>query len=130
MENRTIAPVKPELIITVVERDEARFYEDLIQSLGANVQMTVDGHGTANEKILRRLGIAETEKAVLFSLVRKDRMETVLATLKEKFRALRGGNGIAMAVPLNSMIGTLLYQLLIDDRSNTGAKPTGSSQGS
>lgn len=57
-------------------------------------------------------------------------METVLATLKEKFRALRGGNGIAMAVPLNSMIGTLLYQFLIDDRSNTGAKPAGSSQGS
>lgn len=50
MENRTIAPVKPELIITVVERDEARFYEDLIQSLGANVQMTVDGHGTANKR--------------------------------------------------------------------------------
>lgn len=116
MDNKTIAPTKPELLITVVNRNEAHYYEDLIQSFGANLQFTADGTGTANALLLQRLGLDTTEKAVIFSMVRADRLHPLMETLEARFRALRDGKGIAAAIPLNSMIGTLAYQFLIDAR--------------
>ena len=67
-----IAPRKLKLLVTVVNREKAEFYTDFIQSFEVNFQTSVNGRGTASKETLRLLGIGETDKTVIFSVIRED----------------------------------------------------------
>ena len=107
-----IAPIKLELLITIVEKNKAEFYSDLIQTFDANFQFLAPAHGTAKADILDYLGLADTDKAVIFSVVREDRLDDLVYTLENKFRTIRGGKGVAVSVPFTSVIGTSVYAFL------------------
>lgn len=112
------APIKLELLITIVDKNKAEFYADIIQSFEANFQFLAAAHGTANADILSYLGLAENEKAVIFSVVRSDKLDELVYLLDRKFRTMRGGKGIAVSVPFTSMIGKSVYAFLCNE---TGA---------
>ena len=113
---RNVSPHKLELLITVVPRRQASFYVDLIQAFDANMQVTVPAQGTADREILQYLGLTDRDKTAIFSVVREDRLEELAETLAQKFRSIRDGEGIAAAIPFTSMIGTLLFGFLSNDR--------------
>ena len=58
------------------------------------------------------LGLAETEKAIILSCVREDRVEEIKHALDEKFHKIRNGKGIAYTIPLQSVVGVAIYQFL------------------
>ncbi len=103
---------KLKLLVTIVNRNKAEFYVDYLQSFGVNLQLLMRAHGTAGSEMLHYMGLEESEKTILFSLVREDFAPKALAGLEEKFRALRGGKGIAYTVPLTGVIGAAIYQFL------------------
>ena len=113
---RNISPHRLELLITVVPRNKAAFYADLIQSYGANMQISVPAQGTADREILRYLGLTDTDKTAIFSVVREDRLDELTESLEQKFQSIKNGEGIAAAVPFTSMIGTTLFGFLSNDR--------------
>ena len=96
---------KMQLLITVVNRDKSELYIDLLQAFEVNMQMVLSASGTAPTSTLNLLGLAESEKAVIISVIRRDRAKEALALLEEKFRTVRGGKGIAYTVALDSIIG-------------------------
>ena len=110
------APEKLELIITIVDRRSAIYYNTLLQSLDANLQMVVQAEGTASARVLDMLGLTDTEKTVIFSVIRKEKLDEIAEVLEEKFRTVRNGKGVSVAVPLNSVIGTLSYGFLANAR--------------
>ena len=112
-----IAPIKLKLLITVVNRSKAEYYLDLIQSHDVNMQTVALAEGTADQNTLRLLGLTDSKKAVLFSVIRSDKLPKALSMLEEKFRTVKNGNGIAFTVPLTSVIGTLIYGFLSDNRA-------------
>ena len=67
-----IAPRKLKLLVTVVNREKAEFYTDLLQSFEVNLQTAMNARGTASKETLRLLGIGETDKTVIFSVIRED----------------------------------------------------------
>ena len=107
---------KLELLVTIVGRNKAEYYADLLQSLEVNMQMTVLGHGTADEKMLVYLGLSETDKAVIFSIIQSRKVNDAVALLDEKFKTIKDGKGVAFTVPLTSVIGTLIYRFLSNVR--------------
>lgn len=107
---------KLELLVTIVGRNKAEYYADLLQSLEVNMQMTVLGHGTADEKMLVYLGLSETDKAVIFSIIQSRKVNDAVALLDEKFKSIKDGKGVAFTVPLTSVIGTLIYRFLSNVR--------------
>ncbi len=113
--NRVTAE-KLELLVTIVGRNKAEYYADLLQSLEVNMQMTVLGHGTADEKMLVYLGLSETDKAVIFSIIQSRKVNDAVALLDEKFKSIKDGKGVAFTVPLTSVIGTLIYRFLSNVR--------------
>ena len=113
---RKVSPVKLELLITVVPRGKGHFYMDLIQSFDVNMQVSVAGKGTASGDILRLLGLDGNEKTVIFSVVREDQLDELTDTLEQKFRTIKNGEGVAAAIPFTSMIGTLLFGFLSNNR--------------
>jgi len=112
-----IAPRKLKLLVTVVNREKAEFYTDLIQSFEVNFQTSMNARGTASKETLRLLGIGETDKTVIFSVIREDMCDKALSTLEQKFKTIRNGKGIAYTVPMTGTIGVAIYRFL----SNTPA---------
>lgn len=107
---RNLAPNKLVMLVTVVNRQKAEYYLDLLQDFNANLQLDISAFGTAP----KLLGLLEgdIEKQVIFSVIRQDVAKKALETLEEKFKTIRNGKGIAFTVPLSSTIGVAIYQFL------------------
>lgn len=112
----TVTQNRLELLVTIVERGKAEFYADLLQQFEVNMQFVALGHGTANEKVLGYLGLSEAEKAVIFSVIQQNKIADAMALLEEKFNTIKNGKGIAYTIPFSSVIGTLIYGFLSNNR--------------
>lgn len=113
----TVTSNKLVTLITVINRNKAEYYADLIQSFEVNLQAIALADGTADAKTMRYLGLTDTEKAVIFSVVQENRLPDALNALDEKFKTVKGGKGIAFTIPLTSVIGTLLFGFLSNNRT-------------
>ena len=118
--DRALAPKKLKLLVTVVDKGKSDFYIDLLHTMEANLQLKLSAQGTAGSEMLHYLGLEENEKCVLFSIVREDRTDEIMQTLKEKFETVRGGKGIAYTIPLSSVAGVAIYQFLSNNRRTVG----------
>ena len=108
---------KLKLLITVVNRRKAEFFTDFLAGYEVNFQTSVLAQGTARSDTLHLLGLEDTDRSVIFSLIREDRAEEALRGLEEKFHTLRGGKGVAFTVPLTSVIGVAIYRFLSNNRA-------------
>lgn len=106
------APDKMLILFTIVSRKKGDFYADLIQSYEVNLQLILSAHGTADREAMTLLGLTDSDKAVIISVIRRDRAKEAMAMLDEKFKTVKNGKGIAYTVPMSSTIGVLLYQFL------------------
>ena len=103
---------KLKLCVTVVNRSKTEFFIDFLSGFEINFQTSVLAQGTARSETLHLLGLEDSDKSVIFSVVREDRAEEVLQALDEKFHRVRGGKGIAFTIPLSSVMGVALYRFL------------------
>ena len=110
---------KLKLIFTVVDRPKGDFYMDVLGGFEVNYQMLFNGQGTASSELVDLLGL-NPEKAVIVSVAREDQVPAIMNTLEQKFKTVRGGNGVAFAVPLSSIIGVNNYQFLSNNRMKRG----------
>ncbi len=110
------APQGLKLLITIVNREKADFYMDLLQNFEVNMQFCSVARGTAGSDILQMMGLAESEKMVIFSVIREDRVKPALEMLATRFATIKGGKGIAYTVPMSGMIGVSLYQFFCNNR--------------
>jgi hypothetical protein len=108
---------KLKMLITVVDRSKTLFYLDLLEQFEVNVQMVLYGKGTANSEMLNLLGLVESDKSIILSYIKEDRVKDALETLNEKFQKVKNGKGIACTISLDSIIGVSMYQLLSNDRT-------------
>ena len=106
---------KLKLLFTVVERTKGEFYMDLISQYEVNCQLVMGGSGTAASDLIDMLGLNK-QKAVIVSVVREDKVETIMHALEDRFRTIKNGKGISFAVPLSSVIGVNIYQFLSNNR--------------
>lgn len=106
---------KLKLLITVVDKNKAEFYLDVLSQFDVNFQLAVPGKGTANSEIISLLGL-NIHKAVLFSIAREDQVDSIMNCLEDKFETIKNGRGISFAVPLSSVIGVNLYRFLSNNR--------------
>ena len=110
-------------LITIIDRTKALFYLDLLEQFEVNVQMVLYGRGTANSQMLDLLGLVESDKAVIVSFIREDKVKEALETLGDKFQKVKNGKGIAYTIGMDSIIGVSMYQLLTNDTTvKEGAK--------
>lgn len=107
---------KLKLLVTVVNSKKTEFYMDYLTSFDVNLQTAVAAQGTATSETLYMLGLEESDKSVIFSVIREDRETEALQGLEDKFRSLKKGKGIAFTVPLTSVIGVAIYRFLSNNR--------------
>ncbi len=114
-ETRNIAPMKLELLMAIVHNEKAAYYSSLIQQHEANVQFSLPAKGTTH-LVLSYLGLTEQPKTLLISLVRADQAPKLIELLDETFKKGKNYKGIAYTIRLTSVIGTLVYGFLANDK--------------
>lgn len=107
---------KLKLLITVVNRKKTELYMDLLTAYEVNFQTSVLAQGTAHSEMLYMLGLEESDKSVIFSVLREDRATEAMHMLEEKFQTIKDGKGIAFTVPMSSVIGVAIYRFLSNHR--------------
>ncbi|MBR2271522.1 MAG: hypothetical protein IJ912_04150 [Fibrobacter sp.] len=108
------------ILITVVSRAKADFYMDHIQSFGVNMQMVLFGQGTAPREIATAMGLADSDRAVIISVIGENQLQAALESLAEKFNTIVGGKGIAYTIPMSSIIGKSIFNFLSNNRNQVG----------
>ncbi|MDE7071215.1 MAG: hypothetical protein K2O86_04515 [Clostridia bacterium] len=114
--SNTVKSNRLKLLVTIVARKKAEYYTDLIQSFEVNMQMVILAEGTANAKMMSLLGLTDSDKAVILGVIQENKIPDALRTLEEKFHTIKDGKGVACTIPLTSVIGTLIYGFLSNNR--------------
>ena len=89
---------------------------DFLQSYEINFQTSVLAEGTAKSETLSLLGLEDSDKSVIFSVIREDRATEALHGLEDKFKTIKNGKGIAFTIPMSSVIGVAIYRFLSNAR--------------
>ena len=113
---KKFTPQKLKVVVTIVNSGKGSFYSDLIEELGINMQLLLNGRGTKPNNIDNLWGFMNDGRDVLFSFVPEDKVKSILKLLENKFETVREGSGIAFSVPMSSIIGVNVYQFLTDNR--------------
>ena len=106
---------KLKLLITVVDRPKAEFYQDVLSQFEVNCQLLAGGKGTATSELVDMLGL-NPHKAVILSVIREDRTDEIMKCMEEKFATIRNGKGICFAVPMSGVIGVNIYRFLSNNQ--------------
>ena len=115
---RNLAPQQLQLLVTVVNRKKAEFYADFLQEFEVNMQLSFAAEGTASTEMRNLLGLSESEKSVIFSIIKEEKAPKALQALEEKFATIKNGKGIAFTVPMTGVIGVAIYQFLANLPNN------------
>ena len=108
---------KLKILVTIVDRSKSLFYMDLLEQYEVNMQVRILGKGTADSQMLNLLGLAETEKVVIISVIKEEKEKEILETLSEKFEKVKNGKGIAYTISMKSVIGVSIYKFLSNVRA-------------
>ena len=109
---KNLAPTKLQLLVTVVNRKKAEFYADFLQEFEVNMQLSFAAEGTASTEMRNLLGLSDSEKSVIFSVIKEEKAKEALEELEEKFSTIKNGKGIAFTIPMTDIIGVAIYQFL------------------
>ena len=115
---RNLAPQKLQLLVTVVNRKKAEFYADFLQEFEVNMQLSFAAEGTASTEMRNLLGLSDSEKSVIFSIIKEEKVALALSALEEKFATIKNGKGIAFTIPMTGVIGVAIYQFLANLPNN------------
>ena len=107
---------KLKLLVTVVNRNKAEFFMDFLTAYEVNFQTSVLGQGTAKSETLYMLGLEDSDKSVIFSVIREEKATEALHGLEDKFKTIKNGKGIAFTIPMSSVIGVAIYRFLSNAR--------------
>ncbi len=87
--------------------------ENIIRLLKANkssAQFVQFGEGTASNAIRDILGVEDTKKDIVYSIVREDAVPDIKKELDVYFIASKRNRGIAYTISLTSIVGVKLYK--------------------
>jgi hypothetical protein len=102
------------LLITVCDRARGKKVMGFCKGRNASFNLMSLGKGTASSKMLDYLGLGQTEKIVLWSVMPTPEARDVLAKFDEALELKRPGRGIAFTLPLNGACANKVVKTVPD----------------
>ena len=105
------------LLITIVDYNAGARAIEICERCGALHSYCHLGYGTANSTILDYLGLGETRKLIIFTIVKNSICANLMNELDEKLKLSRPGGGITFAIPIDSIGGLKTLKLFLSNLS-------------
>lgn len=103
------------LMVTIVDREKTARAAEMFSAAGAGADAMLHyaspGLGTANSDLLDYLGLGETGKSFIFSLIPEGLVPQLLRSAREMLQLSRPGKGILFTMPLSG-VGRMVAQRL------------------
>lgn len=90
------------LLVIICERKKTKFAVDFLNENDIRYHLSFYGKGTADNEMLSYLGLTDTRKEIIFSILKKDTMKLLMEKLEIK-KAFKTYGGVAFAVPLDAI---------------------------
>lgn len=91
---------RPKLLISIVNRGRGKKVRDVVNEISAALSISFTGYGTARTALLDYLGIGETEKTIVFSLIPEADEEAVMKEIRSQLSLYLAGRGISFTIPI------------------------------
>ena len=98
------------LYTVIVPRGQAENIMRLFKANKSSAQFVQYGEGTASNAIKDILGVEDTHKDIVYSIVREDAVPDIKKELDIFFVASKKNRGIAYTISLNTFVGVKLYK--------------------
>jgi hypothetical protein len=92
-----------DLMVSIVTRDHGEQLSRLYPQDRIPLQMIVQGGGTAKSELLHMLGLEQTEKDIVFSMIPHSATRSILNRAAKLLHMNRIGGGVTFALPLTSV---------------------------
>lgn len=103
-----------EMIMTIVPKGKGSHFLKLYDRVECSCQASMFGMGTADSMMLGLFGLADIEKDVILTLIKKSNKDKVFSILDNELDT--HGRGIAFSIPLSGVVGRTLYMFLTNQR--------------
>jgi nitrogen regulatory protein PII len=112
MVNTSTAQTRLVLMFTIISQGSGEKISRYFSDAGTAFNLLTFGKGTASSDILEYLGLGDTRKEILISMVPLNQSRDLLIKLSHDDSLRKPGSGIAFTVPLNSVGGTAALKYL------------------
>lgn len=100
------------LLVGIVSSGDATEVTEICNSVGAALSYSFEAFGTARTAVLDYLGLGETPKRVIFSLIPESAEKAVLEGIQREMSLYLVGKGICFTLPLTAVSGIVANGLL------------------
>ncbi len=111
MEEKSL-PKKIKLLFTIIDRGKGEKLTEIFRENNVMYNLIALGKGTAKSEILDYLGLGQTEKDIVISIVYEESVQDIFNILNEKMRLKEPGNGVAFTIPINSVDSALALEYI------------------
>ena len=101
--SKRLRTLRAKLLISIVNQKDGVHLKEILDEVSVAMSYTFAGTGTARSAVLDYLGIGETEKAVVCSLIPESDELTIMRAIREKMSLYLVGRGISFTVPLTGI---------------------------
>ena len=105
-------PPRLKLLAGIVGQEDAAEVVELCNASGAALSYSFEAHGTARTAVLDYLGLGETSKRMVLSLIPETSERTVLEGIQKEMELYLVGKGICFTMPLTSVSSIVANGLL------------------
>lgn len=98
------------LYTIIVPKGQADNICHILKANKSSAQFIKIGEGTANSRVRDILGLDDTKKDIVYSLIREDAVPDLKKELDAYFAASKRNRGIAYTIDLTSFMGVKLYK--------------------
>lgn len=96
-------PNRTKALVSIVNRDDERELKEILDDVSVALSFTFAGTGTARSAVLDYLGIGNTEKSFVVSLIPESDEEAIMRELRARMSLYLVGRGISFTVPLTAV---------------------------
>ncbi len=109
---------KLEMLCIIVARHQGDYFIDQLMNNKIGAAFLVYGTGTATKEIYDLLGIGDTKKDIVLSLVKEGDKSSIINMINNRFAVSKKAKGIAFFAEINSLAGVLLYKFFANRRDD------------
>lgn len=91
------------LLVSIVNQNDELKLKEILDEVSVALGIAFAGTGTARSTVLDYLGIGETEKAVVFSLIPESDEDAIMRTIRSQMSLYLVGRGISFTIPLTGI---------------------------
>ncbi len=114
MDNSVCRPTPIDLLIVITDKGKGKKVTKIFNEMQTRVQAATFGHGTASKAIYDYLGLGETLKDVIFTILPDEKINETMEKIDKELNLEKTNSGIAFAVPIKCIASMQVLNYILE----------------